>query len=117
MSEETSPEMSASSLYREETYTDRKMGTITKLVPVDAQGQDDASRAVLFLGATQVMTPAGALPLNFEIEAESLEQAVEQFGSLAKISMEETFEELQQLQRDQASSIVVPGQGAGIQIP
>lgn len=117
MSEDISPEMSADGLYREETYTDRKMGTITRLVAVDSQGNDDASRPVLYLGATQVMTPGGALPLNFEIDADGLEQAVAKFGSLAKTCMEETIEELQQLQRDQASSIVVPGQGGGIQVP
>ena len=34
-------QMDASSLCREEIYTDRRFGTIRVLVPVDAQGHDD----------------------------------------------------------------------------
>lgn len=117
MSETTDPQMNAAELYREETYTDRKVGSITKLVPVDGLGEPDISRESLFLGSTQVMTPAGALPLNFEIEAGSLGEAAEKFSALAKVSMEETLKELQELQRERASSIVVPGQGSGIQVP
>lgn len=118
MNDMADPQMDAAGLYKEETYTDRKVGSITKLVPVDGLGELDSSRESFFLGSTQVMTPAGALPLNFEIEAASLGEAAEKFSALAKVSMEETLKELQELQREKASSIVVPGQGgAGIQLP
>ena len=119
MKDEATPEFDSAGVYREETYTDRKVGTITKLVPVTAEGEQDSSRETIFLGATQIMTPAGALPINFEIEATNLEDAAEKFGELAKQQMEATIAELQKLQREQASSIVVPGQGggSGIQIP
>ncbi len=111
------PTMNIASLYREETYTDREVGTITRLLPVDATGALDETRADIYMGATQIMTPAGALPINFEIEAESLAEAAEKFGELAKNQMDETIKELQELQRQQASSIVVPGEGSGIQLP
>lgn len=121
MNETADPAIAATidsaALYKEETYTDRKVGTITKLIPVNAEGEVDGSRSDVYLGATQIMTPAGALPINFEIEADSLADAAEQFGVLAKQSMDETIKELQELQRKQASSIVVPGEGSGIQIP
>lgn len=120
MNEQADPQLDVANLYREETYTDRKVGTITKLVPVDGSGADDGSREPSYLGSTQIMTPAGALPINFEIEAASLAEATEKFGELAKEGIENTIKELQELQRKQASSIVVPGQGqggGGIQIP
>ena len=36
-----------------------------RLQPVTADGQPDAGRPVLFVGQTQILTPMGALPLNF----------------------------------------------------
>ena len=60
------------SLYREETFTDRRAGTLRRLVPVLADGSPDAARPVLWLGQTQLMTPGGVLPLGFEIEAKDL---------------------------------------------
>lgn len=108
-----------SSLVKEEVYTDQKIGSIRVLTPIDGDGNTDSSRSVSFFGQTQVMTPAGALPLNFELEAETLAQAIEKFGDAAKVSMEETMKEIQEYQREQASKIVVPGQGGSpnIQMP
>ncbi len=112
MTEQT-PEirMDASTLYREDTYTDRQIGTIRQLTPVDATGAIDGSRPVLYSGQTQIMTPGGPLPLSFELEAESLDEAVERFGPAAEVALEQTMEELKELRRQAASSIVVPGQG------
>ena len=39
---------------------------------------------MLYIGETQVLTPAGALPIGFEIPAGSLEEAAEKFGQLAQ---------------------------------
>lgn len=107
------------SLYLEEVFTDRRVGTIRRMTPVGKEGTRDASRAVLYVGETQVLTPAGALPIAFDIGAGSLEEAAEKFGTLAKEAIERTVKELQELRRQAASSIVVPGApGAGkIQIP
>src|SRR5687767_1991994 len=74
------------SLYLEEVFTDRRIGTIRRLTPVGKDGARDQARAVLYVGETQVLTPAGALPIGFEIGAGSLEEAAEKFGSLAKES-------------------------------
>jgi hypothetical protein len=118
---DTSPEISmdASALTREEVYTDSRVGTIRKMTPVGLDGTDDNNREVQFIGSTQIMTPGGALPLTFEIEADTLEGAVAGFGDAAKLAVERTMEELKEMQRQQASSIVVPGAGGGnkIQMP
>src|SRR5688572_26692905 len=99
------------SLYLEEVFTDRRIGTIRRLTPVGKDGARDQARAVLYVGETQVLTPAGALPIGFEIGAGSLEEAAEKFGQLAKEAIERTVKELQELRRQAASSIVIPQGG------
>jgi hypothetical protein len=98
-------------LYLEEIFTDRRVGTIRRLTPVNKDGVRDPARAVLYVGETQVLTPAGALPIAFEIGAGSLEEAAEKFGQLAKEAIERTVKELQELRRQAASSIVIPQGG------
>jgi hypothetical protein len=112
-SEVTSNEIKIDSkaLYLEEIFTDRRVGTIRRLTPVGKDGERDQARAVLYVGETQVLTPAGALPIAFEIGAGSLEEAADKFGQLAKEAIERTVKELQELRRQAASSIVVPQGG------
>jgi hypothetical protein len=104
--------MDAGALYREDVYTDQRLGTIRRLVPVDRTGADDPGRPVIFVGQAHISTPAGTLPISFEIDATSLGQAAENFGSAAKVAIEETMQELQELRRQAASSLVVPEPGA-----
>ena len=99
------------SLYREETYTDRRAGTLRRLVPVLADGSPDAARPVLWLGQTQLMTPGGVLPLGFEIDAPDLASAIEKFPDAVKQALEDAIEEAQQMRRESASRIVVPDAG------
>ena len=99
------------SLYREETYTDRRAGTLRRLVPVLADGSPDAARPVLWLGQTQLMTPGGVLPLGFEIDAPDLASAIERFPDAVKQALEDAIEEAQQMRRESASRIVVPDAG------
>ena len=66
-------------LYREDVFTDRRAGSVRRLTPVTTDGSTDASRPVLFSGQTQLLTPAGVLPLGFEIEAKTLEEALQKF--------------------------------------
>ena len=119
--------MDVDNLYREETFTDNAVGTLRRLTPVTADGDIDTARPMQFIGSTQVLTTAGPMPLSFEIEAETLTEAAEAFGDAAKRSFEQTMEELKEMQRQQASSIVVPksgmdpmggiGGGSNIQMP
>jgi hypothetical protein len=81
------------------------------MTPLKSDGATDSARAVLYIGEAQIMTQAGPLPINFEIEAKNLGDAVAQFGDAAKEAVERTVRELQELRRQAASSIVVPGAG------
>ncbi|HUY83178.1 MAG TPA: hypothetical protein VMU86_01280 [Steroidobacteraceae bacterium] len=101
-------EMDPSQLYREEIFTDRKLGSIRMLIPVTADGSPDASRGVLYSGQAQVMTPVGALPLNFDLDATTLAGAIAKFGEAAEVEVQQTLRELQELRREQASSLVIP---------
>ena len=106
--------MDVANLYQEEIYTDRQVGTIRKLQPVTAAGAVDTTRTVIFTGETQVMTPAGPLPLSFELDADNLADAAARFGERARAALEDTIRQIEELRREQASSIVVPGQGGGM---
>jgi hypothetical protein len=109
----TEPKMDSKSLYREEIITDRKVGTIRVLTPIKSDGSSDASRAITYIGEAQLLTSVGTLPINFEIEAQSLEEAVKKFAEVAKEAVERTVKDLQELRRQAASSIVVPQGGMG----
>jgi hypothetical protein len=121
-------QMSADALYREEIFTDQRVGTLRRMTPVKSDGSDDPSRAVVYVGQATVMTPMGSLPLTFELPARTLAEAVAQFGPAAQQAIEEAARELQELRRQAASSIVIPDAGAaaglkgmggkvGIQLP
>ncbi len=114
MSDQTDNAMDPNSLYREENFTDQKLGAIRKLIPVNSDGSDDKDREVMFFGSAQVMTPMGALPLNFALEGSTIGAAAEDFSGKAAIAVEEAAKELENMRREQASQIVVPGQGGGM---
>ena len=105
--------MDPAALYREEIYTDRKVGTIRALSPVKSDGSKDTSRSVLYVGEAQLLTSMGAVPITFEIEAGSLAEAVKKFAEHAKEAVERTVKDIQELRRQAASSIVVPQGGMG----
>jgi len=107
-------ELDPKSLYREDVFTDRRAGSIRRLTPVTADGAVDPSRAVLFSGQTQLLTPAGVLPLGFEIEARTLEEALKRFPEGVKAALEQAIDEARELRREAASRIVVPEVGSGL---
>jgi hypothetical protein len=104
-------QMDGHGLYIEESFTDRRVGSLQRLSPVTSEGEPDNSRPVVYVGQTQVLTPAGALPLTFEIDASSLTEAVERFGDHAQQALEQTMQRLEEMRREQASSLIVPGSG------
>jgi hypothetical protein len=106
------PKMDSQDLYREDLYSDRRVGTIRVMTPVKPDGTPDPTRPTSYVGQAQIMTPAGALPLSFEIDARTLSEACEGFAAGAKLAFEETMKELQEMRRQQASSIVIPDAGA-----
>src|SRR5579871_6245766 len=104
-------QLDSASLYREDIFTDRKAGTIRRLIPVTPDGATDATRAVLYSGQTQLLTPNGVLPLGFEIEAASLQEAIAKFPGAVKEALEQAIEEAREFRRETASRIVVPDIG------
>lgn len=104
-------------LYREEVFTDRRAGTVRRLVPVSLDGQSDATRATIYSGQTQLLTPGGVLPLAFEIEAATLEEAIARFPEAVKLALEQAIEEAREYRRESASRIVVPDVGGAGPIP
>ena len=104
--------LDATQLYREELFTDRKAGSLRRLVPVLADGSPDPARPMLYSGQTQLLTPAGVLPLAFELDATSIEDACAKFPDAVKLAIEQAIEEAREMRREQASRIVVPEAGA-----
>jgi len=108
-------QMDIASLYREETYTDRKLGVIRCMTPVTGTGETDISRAVLYLGQAEIMTSMGPVPINFEIEANTLGEAVAGFAVAAQKGIERTVQQINDMRRQQASQLVVaPGNMPGL---
>lgn len=115
MAENQLPEIKfdPASLYREEVFTDRMAGTIRRLVPVTVDGSPDPSRPVLYSGQTQLLTPGGVLPLGFEMEVGSLQEAIERFPHAVREALEQAIEEAREMRREASSRIVVPEAGGG----
>jgi hypothetical protein len=95
------------------------------MTPVKNDGSPDTSRKIIYVGETQLMTPVGALPLAFEIEAESLGNAATKFAEVAQVAVERAVREFQEMRRQASSSIVIPegippglgGPGGKIKLP
>lgn len=107
------PTMDAAELYREEIYTDRRMGTIRVLTPVKADGTPDDERRTSYVGEAQMYTTMGTVPLSFEIDAASLAAAVTGYAPAAKEAVERMVREIEEYRRQAASSIVLPGGSPG----
>ncbi len=102
--------MDSANLFREETFTDLKTGTITKLTPVRADGADDPSKPAIFVAKTQVYTQMGLIPIEGEIEAKNLAEAVEKFPEAVEAALAELAERIEQRQREASRQIVTPDQ-------
>src|SRR5688572_12230768 len=104
-------EMDVQALYREELFTDRKVGAIRRLTPVTNMGADDPARPVLFIGQAEIMTNMGPVPINFEIPGKNLSDAVAGFSVAANAAIERTVQQIQEMRRQAASQLVVPQGG------
>ena len=117
MTEENSPQalplseikLDAKSLYREEVFTDLRVGTLKQLTPVTSDGSRDMGRPMAYVGETQLMSQVGPLPVQAPIEADNLQQAMERFPAAVQRAVEAMISEVKELQRKEMSRIVVPG--------
>jgi len=106
----TEIEVDRDALYREEVYTDLKIASIRVLTPVTVDGKIDASRPVLYTGETQLMSQMGPVPVHAPIDAANLDDAIQKFPAAVNQAIERLMEEAREIQRREASRIVVPGQ-------
>lgn len=105
-----------SNLYLEEVITDLKVGTIRRLTPIDRQGNRDLGRTQLFYAQAQIMSQFGALPVSAQIEANNLEEAIASYPQAVQTGIEALMEEAKEMQRQEASRIVMPGAEAASKI-
>ena len=96
-------------LYREEVFTDFRVGSIKQMTPVGPDGSRDSTRPLMFVGETQLMSQMGPLPVQTRIEAPDLRTAIDLFPAAIQKAVEAMIEEVKELQRKEMSRIVVPG--------
>jgi hypothetical protein len=95
-------------LYKEETFTDLKVGMIKRMTPVKSDGAVDKTRKSVFVGQTSLMTPSGPLPLQAVIQAKDLQQAIKKFPEAMKVAMERLAEEAKKYQEQEQSRVKKP---------
>ena len=98
-------------LSREESITDLRAATIRQLIPIKVDGSEDKSRPRKFIGDTTLMTQMGPIPVQFPLEAETLDKAFDLFSDGIKGAIARLNERAKELAREESSRIVVPGQG------
>jgi hypothetical protein len=96
-------------LYKEEVFTDLRVGSLKQLTPVTKDGGRDLTRPMVYVGETQLMSQVGPLPVQTRIEAENLQAAIERFPAAIQTAVEAMIDEVKELQRKEMSRIVVPG--------
>ena len=106
-------EIDGSNLWKEESYTDLKVGTIRKMTPIKLDGSEDENRKATYSATTNIMTPGGALPISGEIEATTLEEAVAKFPDAINAAVKQLQEDMIKMQQEQASKIVTPDELRG----
>jgi len=104
-------QVDTANLYREESFTDLKVASIRRLVPIKIDGSDDDSRPAIYTGSAHIMSQMGPVPVNAQIEASSLQEALEKFPDAIKEGIDRMVEDAKELQRQESSRIVVPGAG------
>ena len=101
--------MDQDNLYLEESFTDLKAGSIRRLTPVMPDGLPDNKRKIFFMAQTQLMTQAGLIPIQCEIEAQTLKEAMEKFPAAVNEAVEKLVERANEMRRQESSRIIVPG--------
>ena len=97
-------------LFREESITDTQSANIKQLIPITLDGTEDSSRERQFVGDTTLMTQMGPIPVQFPIPAKNLQEAFTMFPEGVQGAVEKLQERAQDMAREEASRIVVPGQ-------
>ncbi|QTA85637.1 cytoplasmic protein [Desulfonema magnum] len=100
--------MDGNNLYREEAYTDLRVGSIRRLTPVKADGSPDETRETIFFGHTQLISPNGPLPIQCSLEGKTIEEAIKNFPEAVNETVERMIAEAKEQQQKEDSRIIVP---------
>jgi len=95
-------------LYHEETFTDLQAGWIRRLTPVTPDGNRDKRREQLFIGQTQLVTPRGPIPIQCQIPAKTLPEAMQKFPEVMEITVKNVIERAKEIQQQTTSRIITP---------
>jgi hypothetical protein len=98
-------------LYREEVYTDLQSASVRVLTPVLPDGSVDPARSAMYIGDTTLMTQMGPIPVQFPLEAATLDAAFALFPEGVLGAIERLNERAREMAREEASRIMVPGKG------
>lgn len=102
--------MDPNNLYKEEIFTDGKVGAIRRMFPVKLDGTVDDSRDIVFMGNTQLVSPSGQpVPIQCPIEAKTLEEAIDKFPAAVNRTISQIMAEAKQRQAKEESPIIRPG--------
>lgn len=99
-------------LYRDEAFTDLKSASIRRLTPVKPDGTPDESRRLMFFGHAELISPQGPVPIQAELQANSLEGAINELPAAMEKAAEEVREnynkmvQQQQAQQEQESKVI-----------
>lgn len=100
-------------LYREVTITDLRTANLQKLIPIKADGTDDDTRDIIYIGRTQLNTPQGPVPIQAKLAAATLDEAMDLFPGAMEVETQKVVETIKRLQaqqkKQQDSRIIVPG--------
>ena len=96
-------------LHREDVFSDMRLATIRRLQPIRLDGSPDVSRPTMYIAETTIVSQLGPIPVQSPIEADSLKDAFLKFPEAIKAAVERLSERAQELRREEASRIVVPG--------
>lgn len=115
MSDERKPKINISinpnTLYHEETYTDLQVGRIRKLSPIHIDGTPDKNRKPLFVGETQIGAKGQVIPIQCDIDARELAEAVEKYPEAIERAIEKLAKEAEaakKVLKENESRIIVP---------
>jgi hypothetical protein len=100
-----------SNLYSEESFSDLQAGTIKRLTPVKADGSADKSRKTIFIGHASILTPNGPLPIQNNIPAKELSQAIKKFPEVMQQAMDQLIKEVKKYREQEQSRIQKPDSG------
>lgn len=99
--------ISEADLYTTQIFTDGVHGQLHVHEPRNFSGHRVLSRPTKYFGVTQIQTTRGPITIQFEISAESLEEAFQLWPELAKESCEKVLEDAQS--KALRASILNPG--------